>query len=83
MPYSSAATKAMKAMQKTYGSNWKHVYYGLANKRSGRGLRGAHRGHIAANRAFAKGSHWPGSGRRGRRSGVRRGRAGRANVRTL
>lgn len=54
----------MKAMQKTYGSNWAHVYYGLANKRSGRGLRGKHRGHVAANSAYAKGKHWGGKSRR-------------------
>lgn len=56
MPYNSGATKAMKAMQKQYGSNWKHVYYGLANKRAGKGLKGKHRGHVAANAAYKKGT---------------------------
>lgn len=48
----------MTAIKKQYGKDWAHVYYGLANKRAGKGLKGKHRGHVAANQAFAKGSHW-------------------------
>lgn len=48
----------MKSIQKEYGSNWQKVYYSLANKRAGKGLRGKHRGHRSANVAYQKGSHW-------------------------
>jgi hypothetical protein len=84
VPYSKAASKTMKSFQRRYGARWKRVYYGLANKRSGRGLKGKSRGHVAANRAFAKGSHWKGSGRKGRkRSGGRRRRSKSSNVKVL
>lgn len=82
MPYNVGATKAMKAMQKQYGSNWAHVYYGLANKRSGKGLRGKHRGHKAANKAYAKGSHWGGKRKARRSTSSRRGTGHRVTVRT-
>jgi hypothetical protein len=73
--YQSGPRKAMASMKRTYGSNWKKVYYSLANKRAGRGLKGQGRGYRSANTAYAKGSHWPGS--------VRRSGAGRARVKVL
>lgn len=69
--YGSGARKAAVSMQKQYGSNWKHVYYGLANKRAGKGKRGKERMHGVANTAYAKGNKFS-SGRR--RSGVGRRR---------
>lgn len=58
MPYSKSAEKTMANFQQEYGSNWQHVYYALANKRAGKGLKGTGRGRLAANKAFAKGSSW-------------------------
>jgi hypothetical protein len=78
MPYGVGATKAMKNMQKEYGSNWKSVYFALANKRAGRGLRGAHRGHIAANTAYAKGRTWSSRSRSKGKGGTSKGASSRS-----
>lgn len=80
MPYTASATKAMNAMKKTYGSDWKSVYYALANKRAGKGLKGAHRGHRAANTAYAKGSSWTAGGKRRGGAGKSRTTRGRSSV---
>jgi hypothetical protein len=72
MPYNKGASKAMSAIKKRYGPNWAHVYYGLANKRAGKGLHGSARGHKAANVAFATGSRWKGNKKIKQRGGRRR-----------
>lgn len=61
--YSSGARAAAASMQKQYGSGWKNVYFGLANKRVGKGARGKTRMHTVASVAYAKGSKWGGKGK--------------------
>lgn len=70
--YGGGARKAAAAMQKQYGPRWKNVYYGLANKRAGKGVKGKDRMHGIATTAYAKGNRFGFSGRR--RSGVGRRR---------
>lgn len=62
--YGIGARKAASSIQKQYGPNWAHVYYGLANKRAGRGAKGRGRMHGVATTAFAKGSHWGGKAKK-------------------
>lgn len=70
--YGPGANKAANAMMSQYGpARGRVIFYSLANKRAGKGTKGAHRMHNVATTAYAKGSHWPGM--KGRRSvGARR-----------
>lgn len=70
--YGSGARKAASAIMKQYGvAKGRSIFYALANKRAGKGVRGAHRMHGVASTAFAKGSHFKASGKK---SGVGRRR---------
>ena len=83
MPYSAAAQKTRAAMNRQYGSGLgDRIFYALANKRAGKGLRGKHRGHLAANAAYAKGKKWGGKGKRKARRGSSRKIGHRVTVRT-
>jgi hypothetical protein len=74
VPYSKAASKTKASFIRQYGAKrGAQYFYATANKRTG-GFKGKSRGARAANVAFAKGSHWKGSGSKGgrRRSTGRR-----------
>lgn len=53
MPYNRGSRKAMAAMKKRYGSRWKRVFYGKANKYK---KRAGKRPHTRANATYRKGA---------------------------